>query len=74
MRLSLFLLTFLITACSSPLKQDLNFQEAETLVRLYEKTGKIDSVLLEKSNAQQFISKDGFHLFVVNSFNGDFNG
>ena len=68
----IFLLS--LVSCDFGLSEELNKPKAEELILSHKNTGVIDSILTTESNAQRVVEKNGIYLFVVNSFNGDFNG
>lgn len=69
----IFSLLFLISySCSFGLKQEIDKEAAEKLIQ--QGITQFDSSLLEQCNAQAAFFADGNYLFVINSFNGDFNG
>ncbi|MBL4754347.1 MAG: hypothetical protein JKY52_12235 [Flavobacteriales bacterium] len=67
-------LAVLLTGCDFGLKEDLNITKAELFITRYENTGKVDTLMLNHANADAFEVNRDHYLFVVNSFNGDFNG
>ena len=67
--------TFLVLvncSCSWGLKQEIDKEAAENLIQ--QGIQNFDQSQLERSNAQNVVFADSDYLFVINSFNGDFNG
>ena len=74
MKLLEYIFLLCLVSCNFGLSDEFNKPKAEELIIGHLNTGLIDSILLSESNAQRIIEKNGVYLFVVNSFNGDFNG
>ncbi len=69
-----YLMIPLVLSCDIGLSEDLNKTKGKELIDKHLSTGVLDGALLAESNAQKVIEANGDYLFVVNSFNGDFNG
>ncbi|WMJ73752.1 hypothetical protein RCC89_11350 [Cytophagaceae bacterium ABcell3] len=74
MKKVLLILTLFLTGCDYGLKKELDIKKAELVIKKFNESRKIDSILLRKSNAEHIINIEKKFLFVVNSFNSDFNG
>lgn len=74
MKILKYILLLLLVSCDFSLSEELNKPKAEKLILRHINSGVLDSILLIESNARRVVEKNGIYLFVVNSFNGDFNG
>lgn len=66
------IVVFSLNSCDFGLKQELDKECAENLIQ--ERKDNFNETEKKECNAQEVILVDGDYLFVVNSFNGDFNG
>ena len=75
MKYLIIILSILLTACSTGLNKEIDKEYAQRLINHHQSSGQIDSTLLEKSNSQK-VEHNNYsnYLFIINSFNGDFNG
>ena len=74
---SQFFLIFIILnsiGCDIPLNNKIDKVEAEKIIKKNLTPSNINQEQLDKCNVDQIIVSDSNYLFVVNSFNGDFNG
>jgi len=74
MKILKYIILLCLVSCDFGLSEELNKSKAEELILSHKNTGVIDRILITESNVHSVVEKNGIYLFVVNSFNGDFNG